>query len=79
MRKCLILLLFYNTYVKITLGDVKEDIRTFDRFYNESSFAPLYPLNPYDRIFLKTAAGNSNFHVDGFRQIIDSLSESEDD
>lgn len=86
MRKCLILLLFYNTYVKITLEDVKEDFNTFERFYSESSnvlnecgFAPLYPLNPYDRIFLKTAAGNSDYRIDGFRQIIDALSEAEED
>ena len=83
MRKCLILLLFYNTFVKLTL-DNTDDPDIFERFYTESSlvldecgFAPLYPLNPYDSIFLKIIAGTENCNncLDSLRDLISQIND----
>lgn len=66
MRKCLILLMFYITFAKIAL-DKHMDNDYFDRFFSETSsvlddcgFAPLYPANPYDWIFLSCAADSAD-------------------
>ncbi|MBR1528017.1 MAG: hypothetical protein IJ642_01795 [Oscillospiraceae bacterium] len=85
MRKCLILLMFYITYVGMMLEEVS-DSDGFDRFINETDvlldecgLPLLYPANPFDWIFLSCAAdGESTECLDNFRNFISQIQEEEE-
>lgn len=67
LRKCLILLKFYCFWIKLEINSHSFDsFNSYDEFcdetndlLNECGYAPLYPLHPYDFIFLRASKEKS--------------------
>ncbi len=84
LRKTIILLIFYNSFVNFTPYN-KPSKKYFYRFVEETQKALeecclplLHPKNPYDRIFLYCACYDDEFdyatlYLDNFRDIVDEM------